>query len=215
MKSVAYGTFVIALMAIVSSLFFVIRKKSTGPKWIGPEPMPIQVTGHSSIADDPLPFKWSDLKYAFDIKKDNRDLLISVAWGSGLVGRPHRESSSRRAGGLLHMKASVGALLTSMIILNGCVGPGPFESPKMVEYLDGNYRTLASCAHQQLGRQYGQLRMTDLRERRTVTISPPQAQWDVSFTDDDGGRQTRLEVTSANGTLPGEHALALARACAA
>jgi len=70
MKSVAYGTFVIALMAIVSSLFFVIRKKSTGPKWIGPEPIPVQVTGHSSVADDPLPFKWSDLKYVFDIKKD-------------------------------------------------------------------------------------------------------------------------------------------------
>jgi hypothetical protein len=69
MKSVAYGTFVIALMAIVSSLFFVIRKKSTGPKWIGPEPIPIQATGHSSVADDPLPFKWSDLKYVLDIKK--------------------------------------------------------------------------------------------------------------------------------------------------
>jgi len=70
MKSVAYGTFVIALMAIVSSLFFVIQKRSTGPKWIGPEPIPIQATGHSSVADDPLPFKWSDLKYVFDIKKD-------------------------------------------------------------------------------------------------------------------------------------------------
>jgi hypothetical protein len=62
MKSVAYGTFVIALMAIASSLFFVIRKKSIGAKWIGLEPLPIQVTGHSSLTDDPLPFKWSDLK---------------------------------------------------------------------------------------------------------------------------------------------------------
>jgi hypothetical protein len=115
------------------------------------------------------------------------------------------------------MKASFGALLTSMAILAGCVGSGrlPFESPKVVEYLDGNYRRLASCTHQQLGRQHGQLRMTDLRERRTVTISPPEAQWEFSFIDDDGGRQTRLEVTSANGTFPGEHALALARACAA
>jgi hypothetical protein len=28
-----------------------------------------------------------------------------------------------------------------MVILAGCVGPGrlPFESPKVVEYLDGNY----------------------------------------------------------------------------
>jgi len=54
------------------SLIFCARsKKSTGPKWIGPEPIPIQATGHSSIADDPPPFKWSDLKYAFDIKKDS------------------------------------------------------------------------------------------------------------------------------------------------
>jgi hypothetical protein len=110
------------------------------------------------------------------------------------------------------MKASFGTLLTSMVILVGCVGRLPFETPKVVEYLDGNYRTLAFCAHQQLGRQYGQLRMTDLREQRTVTISPSEAQWEFSFIDDDGGRQTRLE---ANGTLPGEHALALARACAA
>jgi hypothetical protein len=48
-----------------------------------------------------------------------------------------------------HMKASFGALLTSMAILAGCVGSGrlPFESPKVVEYLDGNYRRLASCTH--------------------------------------------------------------------
>jgi hypothetical protein len=46
-------------------------------------------------------------------------------------------------------------------------------------------------------------------------LRPPEAQWEFSFIDDDGGRQTRLEVTSANGTFPGEHALALARACAA
>ena len=109
----------------------------------------------------------------------------------------------------------IGALLTSMVILAGCVSRLPFESPKVVEYLDGNYRTLASCTHRQLGRQHGQLTMTDLPERRTVTISPPEAQWELSFIDDDGGRQTRLEVMSANGTFPGEHALALARACAA
>jgi hypothetical protein len=110
--------------------------------------------------------------------------------------------------------ASFGALLTSMVILAGCVGRLPFESPKVVEYLDGNYRTLASCTHRQLSRQHGQLTMTDLHERRTVTISTPEAQWELSFIDEDGGRQTRLEVR-AHGALPGEHALALARACAA
>ena len=107
------------------------------------------------------------------------------------------------AGGrCMHMKASFGALLTWMVILAGCVGPGAFERPKVVEYLDGNYRTLASCTHQQLGRLYGRLRMTDLPERCTVTISRPEAQWELSFIDDDGGRQTRLEVTSAHGICP-------------
>jgi hypothetical protein len=103
---------------------------------------------------------------------------------------PHREISRRAGACSTHMKASLGALLAWMVILAGCVGPGAFESPKVLEYLDGNYRTLASCTHQQLARQYGQLRMTDLRERRTVTIGPPQGQWEFSFIDDDGGRQT-------------------------
>jgi hypothetical protein len=57
--------------------------------------------------------------------------------------------------------------------------------------------------------------MTDLRERRAVKIKPLEAPWELSFIDDESGRQTRLEVTSANGTFPGEHTLALARACAA
>jgi hypothetical protein len=94
MKSVAYGTFVIALMAIVSSLIFVILKKSTGPKWIGPEQIPIQATGHSSIADDPPPFKWSDLKYAFDIKKDSNGKEAIQA------SRDRREVAAGRCSGL-------------------------------------------------------------------------------------------------------------------
>jgi len=45
--------------------------------------------------------------------------------------------------------------------------------------------------------------MTDLREQY----------WELSFVNEDGGRQTRLEVRS--GSFPSEHTLALARACAA
>src|SRR5262245_53021144 len=114
------------------------------------------------------------------------------------------------------MKASSAAVLASAIILVGCAGGrGPllFESPKMVEYLDGQYQRLASCTHKQLGRYDNQLQMTDLRERRAVKIT--SAQWEFTFIDEDGGRQTRLEVTSATGTFPSEHMLALARACAA
>jgi hypothetical protein len=114
------------------------------------------------------------------------------------------------------MKATSAAVLASTIILAGCAGsPGRllFESPKIVEYLDGQYQRLASCTHKQLGRYDNQLQITDLRERRAVKIT--SAQWEFTFIDEDGGRQTRLEVTSATGTFPSEHMLALARACAA
>ena len=107
-----------------------------------------------------------------------------------------------------------------MILLVGCAGPGQllFESPMVVEHLDGNYQRLASCTYEQLRRQHDQLLMTDLRERRTVRIAvtkDPETHWVLSFINEDGGRQTRLEVTSANGSCPSEHSLALARACAA
>jgi hypothetical protein len=124
-------------------------------------------------------------------------------------------------GAIAAMKATSAAVLASTIILVGCAGsPGRllFESPKMVEYLDGQYQRLASCTYKQLGRYDDQLQTTDLRERRAVKISSvknPQAQWELTFIDEDGGRQTRLEVTSATGTFPSEHMLALARACAA
>jgi hypothetical protein len=55
-----------------------------------------------------------------------------------------------------------------------------------------------------------------LRDRQTVRITlakAPETYWELSFVNEDGGRQTRLEVTS--GSFPGEHTLALARACAA
>ena len=58
--------------------------------------------------------------------------------------------------------------------------------------------------------------MTELREQQTVRIALTQApltHWELSFVNEDGGRQTRLESTA--GSYPSEHALALARACAA
>ena len=119
-------------------------------------------------------------------------------------------------GAIAAMKATSAAVLASTIILAGCAGsPGRllFESPKIVEYLDGQYQRLASCTHKQLGRYDDRLQMTDFRERRAVKIT--SAQWEFTFIDEDGGRQTRLEVTSATGTFPSEHMLALARACAA
>jgi hypothetical protein len=51
MQSVAYAVFISALIAIISSLFFIIRKRAPEPKWIGPHTSPIPANGRSSVAD--------------------------------------------------------------------------------------------------------------------------------------------------------------------
>jgi hypothetical protein len=116
------------------------------------------------------------------------------------------------------MKGLSVALLISMITLVGCAGSVEvlFKNPIVVDHLDGNYQRLASCTYEHLARQQPQLTMTDLREQQTVRIAltkAPQTYWELSFVNEEGGRQTRLEVTS--GSFPSEHTLALARACAA
>jgi hypothetical protein len=116
------------------------------------------------------------------------------------------------------MKAPPVALLMSMIGLVGCAGSVEllFEKPIVVDHLDGDYQRLASCTYEHLARQRGQVSIAHLREQRTVRIAWTKARethWELSFVNEDGGRQTRLEVTSAS--FPSEHALALARACAA
>jgi hypothetical protein len=110
------------------------------------------------------------------------------------------------------------ALLACVISLAGCAGPTQvlFDNSIVVDHLDGNYQRLASCTYEHLARQQGQLSKTDLREQQTVRIAltnAPQTYWTLSFVNEDGGRQTRLESTA--GSYPSEHALALARACAA
>jgi hypothetical protein len=116
------------------------------------------------------------------------------------------------------MKAPPVALLMSMIGLVGCAGSVElfFEKPIVVDHLDGDYQRLASCTYEHLARQQGHVAIAHLREQRTVRIAWTKTQethWELSFVNEDGGRQTRLEVTSAS--YPSEHALALARACAA
>jgi hypothetical protein len=103
------------------------------------------------------------------------------------------------------MKRPSVASLVSMISLVGCAGPVEllFKNSIVVDHLDGNYQRLASCTYEHLARQQAQLSMTDLREQY----------WELSFVNEDGGRQTRLEVRS--GSFPSEHTVALARACAA
>ena len=116
------------------------------------------------------------------------------------------------------MKGPAVALLVSTISLVGCAGPAEllFKNSIVLDHLDGNYQHLARCTYEHLAQQQHQLSVTDLRGQETVRIAltkAPQTYWELSFINEDGGRQTRLEVTS--GSLPSEHALALARACAA
>jgi hypothetical protein len=115
-------------------------------------------------------------------------------------------------------KRSSAALLISVISLVDCAGPAKllWGDSIVVDHLEGNYERLAACTYEHLNRQQAQLSITNLREQQTIKITltkPPQTYWELSFVNEDGGRQTRLEVTSAS--LPSEHTLALARACAA
>jgi hypothetical protein len=111
-------------------------------------------------------------------------------------------------------------LLAAVILLAGCAGPGQLfpENRIAIDQLEGNYQRLASCTYEQLARRPGRWALSDVDEEHTVRIThtqSPQAQWELSFVNENGGRQTRLEATSANGSFPSEHVLALARACAA
>jgi hypothetical protein len=115
---------------------------------------------------------------------------------------------------------AVSVLPISLIILAGCTIPMElnFRGAVSTEFLDGNYQRLASCSYQRLGGPQAQLTKTDLPQRgRTVIASTvgSDKRWELAFIDEDGGRQTRLEVTTASGPYPSEHILALVRACAA
>jgi hypothetical protein len=116
--------------------------------------------------------------------------------------------------------ALASALPTSTILLAGCAIPMQFnfQNAASTEFLDGQYQRLASCSYQRLGGPQAQLTKTDLPQRgRSVIASTvgSDKRWELAFIDEDGGRQTRLEVTTASGPSPSEHILALVRACAA
>jgi hypothetical protein len=85
-----------------------------------------------------------------------------------------------------------------------------FQNPVTLDNLDGNYRTLASCAYQRLARREG---LSRADQQGVVKLSSGTDRWELSFVNDDGGRQTRLDWTS--GPYPGEHVLSTVRACAA
>jgi hypothetical protein len=134
--------------------------------------------------------------------------LVLTFGGGNTCGKPDGST----------MKCRLSVALLACLSLVGCAGSAGllFDNTIVVDHLEGNYQRLASCTYEHLARQQGQLSKTDLREQQTVRIAlskTPQTYWVLSFVDEDGGRQTRLESTA--GSYPSEHALALARACAA
>ena len=108
----------------------------------------------------------------------------------------------------------------SMFMLVSCTIPMAlnFQSGVSSEFLDGNYLRLAACSYERLGGAKAQLTKTDLPQHgRSVIASTvgSDKRWELAFINEDGGRQTKLEVTIASGPSPREHILALVRACAA
>jgi hypothetical protein len=145
-------------------------------------------------------------------------LVIPIVMGLSKLSRPHASEVSV-TGSIPKFYVSSLVLLTSGIGLVGCVGSVHlFETPVVIEHLEGNYMTLASCTFAQPAQRQGRVALTDMREQHIVRITHTKGtekQWELAFANEDGGRQTRLVVTAADRSFPTEHALAVARACAA
>jgi hypothetical protein len=113
------------------------------------------------------------------------------------------------------------ALFVAFVSMAGCVGPSALFSSAAVavDTLEGNYRRIAACTYERLDRREGRLRRSDAAGVVRVAFDPgTQQQWELSFVDEEGGTLTRVEMTSPrspSGAIPSEHALAIARACAA
>jgi hypothetical protein len=86
------------------------------------------------------------------------------------------------------------------------------QNPVTLDNLDGNYRTIAGCAYQHLVNRQSGLTRAEPRPG-VIQIASTGQQWELSFINDDGGRQTRLDWTA--GGYPGEFVLSTVRACAA
>jgi hypothetical protein len=112
------------------------------------------------------------------------------------------------------MNAPPTFLLMCAMMDAGCPSPAQFlfQNPVTLDNLDGNYRTIASCAYQHLARQQSGLSRTE-PQQGVIRISSATERWELSFVNDDGGRQTRLDWTA--GGYPSEFVLSTVRACAA
>ena len=88
-----------------------------------------------------------------------------------------------------------------------------------VDTLEGNYRRIAACTYERLDRKDGRLRRSDEEGVARIAFDAgTDRYWVLSFINEEAGTLTRLEMTSPRaqaGAIPSEHALAIARACAA
>jgi hypothetical protein len=87
-----------------------------------------------------------------------------------------------------------------------------FRNAVTLDNLDGNYRVISACAYQHLVRRQSGLSRAEPRAG-VIQIASATQQWELSFVNDDGGRQTRLDWTA--GGYPSEFVLSTVRACAA
>ena len=111
------------------------------------------------------------------------------------------------------------ALRIAFLTLSFALAGGPssaqfffFQNPVTLDHLDGNYRTLASCAYQHLSRRLNGLSRTE-PQPGVIRIASSAEQWEVAFVNDEDGRQTQLVWTA--GGYPREFVLSTIRACAA
>jgi hypothetical protein len=115
------------------------------------------------------------------------------------------------------MNGTCGALLALLLLLAGCAASTQLFShnPIPLDTLDGNYRKIASCSFDRLARRLSGLAKDDLPEQGMVRIAwtTPSERWELTFVNQDAGRQTRLDWTA--GAYPSEHVLSTVRACAA
>ena len=114
------------------------------------------------------------------------------------------------------MHAFLVALLTLLLGLASSPSEAQFfsffQNPVTLDNLDGNYRTLATCAYQHLARRLTGLSRTE-PQRGVIRIASSAEQWEVAFVNDEDGRQTQLVWTA--GGYPREFVLSTIRACAA
>jgi hypothetical protein len=111
------------------------------------------------------------------------------------------------------------ALRIAFLTLSFALAGGPslaqfffFQNPVTLDHLDGNYRTLASCAYQHLSQRLNGLSRTE-PQPGVIRIASSTEQWEVAFVNDEAGRQTQLVWTA--GGYPREFVLSTIRACAA